>query len=126
MTKVLLIEDQAFTAALLETVLRNAGFKVALAKDGEKGLAAFNADRPDIVITDIELPKVDGLEVIRTIQRLEPGFPIIALTGGGQSGMYSYLDQARELGALEAFRKPVSAEQLLEGISRCLDFNPPA
>lgn len=126
MTKVLLIEDQTFTAALLQTVLRKAGFVVAHAKDGEKGLAAFSADRPDLVITDIELPKIDGLEVIRTIQRLKPGFPIIALTGGGQTGMYSYLDQARDLGALEAFRKPVSAEQLLEGIQRCLDFNPPA
>lgn len=107
-------------------MLRKAGFVVAHAKDGEKGLVAFSADRPDLVITDIELPKIDGLEVIRTIQRLKPGFPIIALTGGGQTGMYSYLDQARDLGALEAFRKPVSAEQLLEGIQRCLDFNPPA
>lgn len=48
MTKVLLIEDQDFTATLLETVLRKAGFVVAHAKDGEKGLAAFNADRPDL------------------------------------------------------------------------------
>lgn len=110
----------------METVLRNAGFSVTVARDGEMGLAAFEADRPNIVITDIELPKVDGLEVIRSIQAREPGFPIIALTGGSQTGMYSYLDQARELGALEAFRKPVSAEQLLEGISRCLDFHPSA
>lgn len=90
------------------------------------GLAAFDSDRPDIVITDIELPKIDGLEVIRSIQQREPGFPVIALTGGGQAGLYSYLDQARELGALEAFRKPVSPDQLLDGIKRCLDFNPPA
>jgi DNA-binding NtrC family response regulator len=125
MAKILLIEDQSFTATIMETVLKNAGHVVSVAKDGEAGLAAFAAARPDVVITDIVLPKVDGLEVIRNIQALAPGFPVIALTGGGNTGMYSYLDKARELGALEVFRKPVTAEQLLDGIKRCLDFNPP-
>jgi DNA-binding NtrC family response regulator len=126
MAKILLIEDQSFTATIMETVLKNAGHIVSVAKDGEAGLAAFAVARPDVVITDIVLPKVDGLEVIRNIQAQAPGFPVIALTGGGNTGMYSYLDKARELGALEVFRKPVTAEQLLDGIKRCLDLNPPA
>jgi CheY-like chemotaxis protein len=124
MAKILLIEDQSFTATIMQTVLKNAGHIVVLAKDGERGLAAFETDRPDVVITDIVLPQMDGLEVIRTIQKHVPGFPIIALTGGGNTGLYSYLDKAMELGALEVFRKPVTAEQLLDGIRRCLDLNP--
>jgi DNA-binding NtrC family response regulator len=126
MAKILLIEDQSFTATIMETVLKSAGHIVSVARDGEKGLAAFAADRPDVVITDIVLPKVDGLEVIRNILAQVPGFPVIALTGGGNTGTYSYLDKARELGALEVFRKPVTAEQLLDGIKRCLDLNPAA
>jgi DNA-binding NtrC family response regulator len=126
MAKILLIEDQSFSATIMETVLKSAGFAVVLAKDGEKGLAAFDSNRPDIVITDIVLPKVDGLEVIRTIQERAPGFPVIAITGGGNTGLYTYLDKARELGALEVFRKPVTAEQLLDGIKRCLELAPPA
>ncbi len=124
MAKILLIEDQSFTAAIIETVLKNAGHIVTVAKDGEAGLAAFAAARPDIVITDIVLPKMDGLDVIRAIQTQAPGFPVIALTGGGNTGTYSYLDKAREIGALEAFRKPVTAEQLLDGLKRCLELNP--
>lgn len=126
MAKILLIEDQSFSATIMGTVLKSAGHVVTVVKDGEKGLEAFAADRPDVVITDIILPNIDGLEVIRAIQTQVPGFPVIALTGGGNTGVYSYLDKALELGAIEAFRKPVTAEQLLESIKRCLDLNPSA
>lgn len=121
MAKLLLIEDQSFTATIMDTVLKKAGYTVTVAKDGERGLAAFDADRPDVVITDILLPGIDGLEVIREIQSRVPGFPIIALTGGGKTGVYDYLDKARALGAVDVFRKPVTAEQLLGAISRCLE-----
>jgi CheY-like chemotaxis protein len=123
MATILLIEDQSFTATLMETVLTGAGHQVTVAKDGEKGLEIFNAGPPDVVITDIVLPKMDGLAVIQAIHAKIPGFPVIALTGGGNTGLYSYLDKARELGALEVFRKPVTAEQLLGAIARCLDLN---
>ncbi len=125
MAKVLLIEDQSFTAAILETVLKKAAHDVVVAVDGERGLSAFDADRPDVVITDIVLPGMDGLEVIRQIQSRAPGFPVIALTGGGKSGLYDYLDKARELGAVDVFRKPVTTEQLMDAIARCLDLNAP-
>jgi two-component system response regulator GlrR len=126
MAKILLIEDQAFTAALLRTVLMSAGHLVTVVTDGENGLEAFDAHRPDVVITDIVLPKMDGLAVIGAIQARAPGFPIIAMTGGGNAGLHSYLDKARELGALDVFRKPVTAEQLLGAIQRALDLNRPA
>ncbi len=124
MANILLIEDQAFTATIMETVLKSAGHFVTVAKDGEKGLEIFETNRPEVVITDIVLPKMDGLAVIRAIQANAPGFPVIAVSGGGNTGMYSYLDKARELGALDVFRKPVTAEQLLGAIKRCLDLNP--
>lgn len=126
MAKILLIEDQSFTAAILETVLKSAGHDVTVVKDGEKGLEVFEATRPDVVITDIVLPKMDGLAVISAIQAKAPGFPVIALTGGGNTGLYGYLDKARELGALDVFRKPVTAEQLLGAVKRALDLNPSA
>lgn len=77
-------------------------------------------------MTDIVLPKMDGLAVIAAIQAKVPGFPIIALTGGGSTGVYSYLDKACELGALEVFHKPVTAEELLNAIKRGVDLNPTA
>lgn len=126
MAKILLIEDQSFTAVVMETMLTSAGHAVTVVEDGEKGLEAFNADRPDLVITDIVLPKMDGFDVIRTIRMKSPGFPVIAITGGSNTGLYGYLDRARELGAIEVFRKPVTAEQLLGAIERCVDLAPPA
>jgi two-component system, cell cycle sensor histidine kinase and response regulator CckA len=126
MAKILLIEDQSFSATIMEKVLARAGHAVDVARDGERGLMAFGANKPDLVITDMILPNMDGLAVIREIQARAPGFPVIALSGGGAAGMYNYLDEARELGAVEVFRKPVAAEQLLEAISRWVDPNPPA
>ena len=126
MAKILLIEDQTFSATIMEKVLARGGHIVNVAKDGESGLVAFDADKPDILITDIILPNMDGLAVIREIQNRSPGFPVIALTGGGAAGMYNYLDEARDLGAVEVFRKPVTAEQLLDAISHWVDPSRPA
>ncbi|MCA0200668.1 MAG: response regulator [Proteobacteria bacterium] len=122
MAKILLIEDQAFTAKILETVMTSAGHTVTVVMDGEKGLEAFEADRPDVVITDIILPKMNGLAVISAIQAKAPRVPVIAMTGGSSTSQYSYLDKARELGALDVFRKPVAAEQLLSAIKRLVDL----
>ncbi len=118
MATILLIEDQAFTAKIMETVLKSAGHIVTVAEDGERGLEIFDVSRPDVVITDIVLPKMDGLAVIGAIQAKAPGFPVIAMTGGGNAGLYSYLGKVREAGALDVLRKPVDAGQLREAIAR--------
>jgi DNA-binding response OmpR family regulator len=63
--------------------LERAGYRVIEAEDGEAGLAAFERELPDLVMLDLRMPKVDGLEVLATISALSPDTPIIVLSGAG-------------------------------------------
>lgn len=76
---ILLVEDDPSIRELTEMGLRSAGFRVSTASDGRAGLDRFRNDRPDAVILDIMLPKLDGLEVCRAI-RAESSVPVVMLT----------------------------------------------
>lgn len=76
---ILIVEDEARLAEILEDYLRREGFRTERAKDGARGLELWRAARPDLILLDIMLPKLDGLEVARRI-RAESSVPIIMLT----------------------------------------------
>jgi CheY-like chemotaxis protein len=122
MANILFLEDQAFTGRMTEPMLTSAGHTVIWLRDGKAGLASFAANRPDLVITDLIMPVVGGLDVIRAIRAEAPTFPIIALSGGGHEGTYDLLEIALQLGVNEAIRKPVSRDEILAAVSRCLDL----
>ena len=77
--RVLVVDDDPALAEMLGIVLRGDGFEVAFVGDGSKALAAFRRERPDVVLLDLMLPGLDGLEVCRQV-RAESGVPIIMLT----------------------------------------------
>src|SRR5262249_49407933 len=120
MARILLLEDQPFTASLIATVLRDLGHSVVRCKDGREGLKALHDDLPDLLITDIIMPEVDGNEVIRAIRGEGLKLPIIAVSGGGPAGSFDGLEVAKKLGANETIRKPVTRPQLLAAVERCL------
>ncbi len=77
--RVLVVDDDAALAEMLGIVLRGEGFEVAFVGDGSQAVAAFRRERPDVVLLDLMLPGLDGLEVCRQV-RAESGVPIIMLT----------------------------------------------
>src|SRR5579875_1714972 len=77
--RVLVVDDDPAIAEMLGIVLRGEGFDPSFVADGERALAAFRAERPDLVLLDLMLPGVDGLDVCRAI-RAESGTPIVMLT----------------------------------------------
>ncbi|MCL4535076.1 MAG: response regulator transcription factor [Bacteroidetes bacterium] len=77
--RILLVEDEAKIARTVRLYLEQAGYQVATIQDGAQAMAAFRHERPDLVILDLMLPHVDGLEICRQIRR-ESGTPIIMLT----------------------------------------------
>ncbi len=96
--KILLVEDEEIMIDLLQRKLTREGYKVSVAKDGEEGLQAMREAEPDIVLLDIVMPKMSGLEVLEEMnndQKLKK-IPVIIISNSGQP---VELDRAQRLGA---------------------------
>ena len=81
MTKVLVIDDEEGIRDILDTILRRKGYDVVLADGGRKGLELFRRERPDVVVLDLNMPEMNGMAVFQHIRQLNPGQPVIILTG---------------------------------------------
>lgn len=112
MTKILLVEDHEELWDFLSRRLRRRGFDVVLAHDGQAGVDMARAERPDLVLMDMNLPVMDGWTAARTL-RADPetrGIPIIALTAHAMSGDR---DRMIEAGCDDYHPKPVDFDRLL-------------
>ena len=83
MSKLLLIDDEEPIRKILGLYLRSKGHEVHTAADGQTGLELFEQERPPIVLTDIKMPEMDGLELLRTLKRVSPDTEVIMITGHG-------------------------------------------
>lgn len=106
--KILVVDDEARIVRLVRTYLEGAGFQVSAAYDGREALQAFRSERPDLVVLDLMLPEIDGLDVARAIRR-ESDVPIIMLTARAEE-----TDRliGLELGADDYVVKPFSPREL--------------
>ena len=116
MTRILLIDDDAPAREMLRQMLERAGYDVVPAPSGREGLQHYQTSAIDLIITDILMPDQDGLETIQELRRLTPAAKIIAISGGGQSGLLDLLPIAEKLGAQWTLRKPLRRQELLEAI----------
>jgi len=114
--ELLVIDDDANLRHTLTYALRQEGYAVATAEDGESGLESFKRQRPDLVVLDLMLPRVDGYEVVRRIRR-ESDVPILMLTARG-----SELDKVvgLEIGADDYLAKPFSMRELVARVRAML------
>jgi two-component system response regulator VicR len=110
-----LIEDDRDLAEVTQMALEQEGFAVDVAYDGQEGLDLIARTTPDVVITDVVMPVLDGLQMIRQLlaSASKPP-PVIAISAIG-----SRLHLARELGACEALVKPVEPHELAEVARKC-------
>ena len=81
--KILLVDDEPGIRKVLKITLESSGYDVCLASDGETGLTMFNKKRPGIVITDIKMPGINGIELLKRIKNLNPDTEVIMITGHG-------------------------------------------
>jgi PAS domain S-box-containing protein len=114
-TKILLIDDEESIRRLLSISLGHKGYQVITAEDGEKGIELFRRERPVIVLTDIKMPDIDGLEVLRQVKELDPEAQVIVITGHGD--MESAIE-ALKLEASDFLNKPIRDEALMIAIKR--------
>ena len=120
MKKILVIDDEPHIRSLLKRMFEREGFHVATASDGKEGLAMFEQEPADIVITDIIMPGMEGIETIRALRKSNPTLPILAMSGGGRMAPDAYLNMAKLLGAYEVLRKPIEREVLLSVVLKAL------
>jgi len=122
MTKqILVIDDDAAVRLTVETVLAGLGYQVVCARDGQEGIELFRSMRPDLVITDIIMPRREGIETVLTIRHEQPDARIIAMSGGGRMiGSDDALSLARKLGANQVISKPFDIDKLAAMIKQLI------
>src|SRR5437764_5590023 len=115
--RILIIEDEQKTAAFLAKGLREARFKVAVARDGETGLQQARADKFDLLIVDIMLPQKDGMEVVRELRTSHVRTPVLFLTARDS---VRHRVKGLELGADDYLVKPCAFSELLARVRSVL------
>ncbi|MCW5774523.1 MAG: response regulator [Rhodospirillaceae bacterium] len=121
MKKVLVVEDDSLVADCIEETLSAYGFEVLSVFNPDNANSVIEKEQPDLVITDIFMPRKSGLDVIAELRRHRPDKKILAISGGGRYRAYDYLDYARQLGANGTLAKPFNASQLLRAVLAALD-----
>jgi DNA-binding NtrC family response regulator len=118
MARILLVDDDAGVRATLRTLLQRSGYETLEASDGREGSRML--DGVDLVITDLLMPEVDGVDLIGLIRKEGRTVPVIAMSGGGRVDPRSYLEVARALGAFAALSKPFDLDEMLATVHRAL------
>lgn len=130
MAKILVVDDDPVMRLTMQRVLEQDGHAVALADDGRKGLAKFRAEPFDLLLLDIFMPGMDGLETMRLILGERADVPIIMTSGRphtpGSLQEPDYLTMATKLGAVSALPKPFKPAELTAKVTACLAASHPA
>jgi len=113
--KILIVDDEDIIVRLLSMSLRSDGYETVTANSGEQGLAVFRDELPDIVVTDIKMPGMDGLELLKKIREIDPEKEVIIVTGHGD---IDSTITALQYGASDFINKPVRDEALAIALER--------
>lgn len=121
MAKILIVDDEAPLLRMVSHVLQKAGHKATVATSGREALDLYDQTAHDLVIMDLVMPEMDGLEAISEIRKRNEEVPILAISGGGKGGLLGYLTIARTLGADQTLSKPFSIEELRKTVHALLE-----
>jgi anti-anti-sigma factor len=115
MEKILVIDDDKPTLMMFRLTLGAYGFEVLTAENGQEGLEIFSHDRPRIVLTDIKMPGMNGIEVLKRIKEIDPTAEVIVITGHGDMDLAI---QALNLDATDFINKPIQRHLLEQALER--------
>lgn len=117
---VLVVDDDEMMRAYVKELLLIHDYKVTEASNGKLGLKEFRENTPDLVITDIIMPEMEGISFIRALRSHNKKVPIIAMTGNVHGRMEEFLDISSQLGADEILRKPIKSQEFIDAIHKLL------
>ena len=113
--KIVLMDDEADIREVVSIVLEDAGFSVQTAEDGQKGIALCKTFCPQIVLTDVRMPGMDGIQVLQTIKERYPDIEVIVVTAFGEM---TVAIRALQLDASDFVTKPIDEQGLLVALKR--------
>ena len=114
---VLLVEDESTLAMIIKDTLEGQGFRIRLAKDGEEGLQSFFREKPDVLVADVMMPRMDGFEMVRRLRKTDSRTPVLFLTA--RSAINDVVE-GFELGANDYLKKPFGMQELIVRIKALL------
>ena len=112
-SRVLLVDDDPTLLLVLARAFTKAGYITRTAENGRKALELLKTYRPELVVTDIVMPEMEGIGVIRAVKQMADPPRVIAMSGTGSVGRRNYLKWAQHLGADEVLPKPFRLEEML-------------
>ena len=116
---ILLIDDDDSLRRVVEYNLREEGYDVVMAAGGEEGLRLFHDRAVDLVLTDIRMPEMDGLDLLARLKAMQPDLPVVLLTA---HGTISSAVEAMKLGAFDYLTKPFDRDRLRATVRKALDM----
>ena len=120
MADILIIDDEPGVLRVLRKILEGVGHVVTEAPDGEVALRQYQGEPADLVITDIFMPGMDGIEFLVHIRNTFPDARVLAMSGGGLLSRDQALSDAALLGADQILQKPFSRDEVLEAVDKTL------
>ena len=122
---ILLVEDEELLRAGVQEVLEIQGYKVITAPDGEQALACLAAQTIDLIITDLVMPKMDGVDFVKQLRTIKPDLPVIVVSGSTRNIMQRYgIDSIQVPGANASLPKPFKSVDLIEQVRQLLAARP--
>ena len=115
--KILAIDDERIVLDSIRKILDGEDFTVEVFINGRQGLASAIQDDYDLVLTDLRMPDIGGMRILRDVKRAKPAVPVVMITG---FGTVKSAVQAMKLGAAEYLEKPFSPDQLLKSVNTAL------
>jgi CheY-like chemotaxis protein len=119
MHSILVAEDEILAAMAIEDELLREGYEVVLAPDGQAALDAARARMPDLLLTDLRMPRLDGIGLIRALRETRPGLPVVVMTGYAPAGGAEAFRNVGE-GPVSLFTKPLDMDALLAELRQLL------
>lgn len=120
--KLLIVDDQNGIRALLIEVFSSEGYKTFQASNGKLALEIVRKESPDLVLLDMKIPGMDGLDILKHIKKIDPDIKVIMMTAYGELDM---IKEATDLGALMHFTKPFDIDELRQAVNDQLRTNSP-
>lgn len=116
MPSILIIDDDDSLRDALHRTLHKEGYTIMEANEGGRGLKEFARSPAALILLDMFMPDMDGIETIMELRRTHPGVRVIAMSGGGFKGTVDVLHIAEKLGVRRTLTKPFTREQLLDAV----------
>jgi CheY-like chemotaxis protein len=117
---ILVVDDEADVIRMITLILEDADYQVLSVNRGEDAIKLLASQAVDLIVTDIIMPDMEGIEFIQSVKGSHPTLPIVAISGGGRSHNADFLKFARKLGARATLPKPFRREELLAAVSKIL------